>query len=39
MDFTNKRAIVTGGAGGIGRTIVEYLLKAGCRVIIILLAS
>ncbi|MCL1787483.1 MAG: SDR family oxidoreductase [Defluviitaleaceae bacterium] len=35
MDFTNKRAIVTGGAGGIGRTIVEYLLKAGCRVIII----
>jgi len=39
MDFTNKRAIVTGGANGIGRTIVEYLLKAGCRVIIIDLDS
>jgi len=35
MDFTNKRAIVTGGANGIGRTIVEYLLKAGARVLII----
>jgi NAD(P)-dependent dehydrogenase (short-subunit alcohol dehydrogenase family) len=39
MNFTNKRAIVTGGANGIGRTIAEHFLKAGARVIIIDLDS
>ena len=35
MNFKNKRAIVTGGVSGIGRTIVEHFLTAGARVIII----
>jgi len=35
MDFTNKHAIVTGGAGGIGKYIVEYFLKAGAQVSVI----
>jgi len=35
VQFKNKRAIVTGGANGIGRTIVQYFLKAGARVIVI----
>ncbi len=34
MDFTNKTAIVTGGATGIGKAIVLALVKGGCRVII-----
>ena len=30
--FRGRVAIVTGGAGGIGRAIVEELCKEGCRV-------
>jgi NADP-dependent 3-hydroxy acid dehydrogenase YdfG len=33
LDF--KCAIVTGGAGGIGRAIAEYLLKEGKEVILV----
>lgn len=34
-DLTNKVAFVTGGAGGIGRGIVEVLARCGCDVAII----
>ncbi len=34
-DLTNKVAFVTGGAGGIGRGIVEVLARSGCDVCII----
>jgi NAD(P)-dependent dehydrogenase (short-subunit alcohol dehydrogenase family) len=30
-----RRALVTGGAGGIGRAVVEKLLAADCRVVVI----
>jgi NAD(P)-dependent dehydrogenase (short-subunit alcohol dehydrogenase family) len=33
-DFNNKIAVVTGGASGIGRSLVKELLAAGARVII-----
>lgn len=32
MDMSNKIAIVTGGAGGIGESIVEALLKNNLKV-------
>lgn len=32
IDLTGKRALVTGGSSGIGRTIVEKLSQAGARV-------
>ncbi len=35
MDFTNKTAVVTGGANGIGRCIADEFKKAGARVAII----
>jgi len=35
MNFTNKQAIVTGGAGGIGKCIAEYFLNAGTSVAVI----
>ena len=35
MSFTDKRAIVTGGANGIGRCISEYFASAGHFVIIV----
>jgi 3-oxoacyl-[acyl-carrier protein] reductase len=31
-DFTGRTAVVTGGAGGIGRSIAERLSSSGCRV-------
>lgn len=31
-DFTNRKAVVTGGASGIGRTIAEMLQQAGAEV-------
>jgi Dehydrogenases with different specificities (related to short-chain alcohol dehydrogenases) len=34
MDFTNKTAIVTGGANGIGKAVVESIVKGGGRVAI-----
>ncbi|MBR5579606.1 MAG: SDR family oxidoreductase [Lachnospiraceae bacterium] len=39
FDFTNKVAIVTGGAGGIGRCIKEEFEKAGAKVAVIDLAE
>ena len=33
-DFTNRSAVVTGGAQGIGRAVVELLLKGGAEVAI-----
>ena len=32
FDFTSRRAVVTGGAQGIGRAIAERLLRSGARV-------
>jgi NAD(P)-dependent dehydrogenase (short-subunit alcohol dehydrogenase family) len=34
QDFTNKIAVVTGGASGIGRSLVKELLASGARVVI-----
>lgn len=34
-DFTNKRAVITGGAGGIGRCIAEAFLAAGADIAVI----
>ena len=34
MDFTNKTAIVTGGANGIGKTVVASIIKGGGSVAI-----
>ncbi len=34
QDFTGKVAVVTGGASGIGRSLVKELLNAGARVVI-----
>lgn len=31
--FSGKRALVTGGASGMGRAVVIQLLRAGCRVV------
>jgi 3-oxoacyl-[acyl-carrier protein] reductase len=32
FDLTGRRAVVTGGAQGIGRAIAERLLRSGARV-------
>ena len=34
QDFNNKVAVVTGGAGGIGKALVKALLDDGARVVI-----
>ena len=34
-DFKNKKALITGGTGLIGRQVADILIKAGCRVIIV----
>ena len=36
MDITGKVALVTGGAGGIGKAMVETLLQKGAKVSVIL---
>jgi NAD(P)-dependent dehydrogenase (short-subunit alcohol dehydrogenase family) len=36
MNFTDKNAIVTGGANGIGRCIAEYFVRAGVSKVIII---
>ena len=35
MDFTDKCVVVTGGAQGIGRVMVEEFIQAGARVAVI----
>jgi NAD(P)-dependent dehydrogenase (short-subunit alcohol dehydrogenase family) len=35
MDFTNKVAVITGGANGIGRSIAEVFAKAGAKIAVI----
>ncbi len=35
MDYSDKRAIVTGGASGIGLAIAEELTRRGCKVAIV----
>ena len=35
INLSNRRALVTGGAGNIGRTIVEGLVELGCRVAVV----
>src|SRR3954467_3085788 len=34
QDLTGKVAVVTGGAGGIGRALVEEFMAEGCKVVI-----
>ncbi|MGR3493342.1 MAG: SDR family NAD(P)-dependent oxidoreductase [Shimia sp.] len=34
LNITGKRALITGGAGGLGRAIARDLLKDGCQVIL-----